>query len=258
MQRETVLITGASRGIGAAAAARYAAPHRHLILASRSREHLTAICGRVRALGGAADYITVDLSSADDVDAFLDELQERFGVPQGVVLNAGTSNNERLRDSNRSSVEYELAVNYVAPAEILMRLCPRMASQGGGRVVVVGSLASLVPFPGNATYAASKAALITLIRSLRLEHDQDGIQFGIVLPGLTDTDMTSHTRSLLPRMSPDAVATAILRCYEEGTTLEVPGVLNGLAARVFGAFPDAAGGLLARVSDLLIPKHTAS
>jgi short-subunit dehydrogenase len=253
MARERILLTGASRGIGAAAAARLAHPHRELILVARSERDLEQTCSEVRTRGGHATHMTVDLGDSSAVATMLDALERDFGDIDGLILNAGMSNNKRFADTSRASLERELAVNYLAPAEVMLRLVPKMASRQHGSAVIVGSLASIVPFPGNASYAASKAALWTLVRSLRIEHKASGIHLGAVVPGLTSTKMTAGSRSLLPSMSADRVAEAIGRCYEKKTSLEVPGTLNGLAARLFGAFPDAADSVLSRVADLLIP-----
>ncbi|MFB6375784.1 MAG: SDR family NAD(P)-dependent oxidoreductase [Bradymonadaceae bacterium] len=97
-----------------------------------------------------------------------------------------------------------------------------------------------ISFPGNATYAASKAALFALVRASRLELADTDVHFGIVLPGFTRTAMTTGLDSHLPSKSPEAVARAIVRCLEDRRAIVVPGLLNHLAMRIFGALPELA------------------
>jgi short-subunit dehydrogenase len=128
-----------------------------------------------------------------------------------------------------------------------------MRERGHGHFVVVGSLTALVPFPGNATYAATKAALLAFVRSLRLELSETDLHAGIVLPGYTRTAMTEKKESLLPRMEADEVAVAIERCIEEQRAVVVPGKANQLSALLFRVFPDLGERIVASIGDYLVP-----
>ena len=122
-----------------------------------------------------------------------------------------------------------------------------MIERDRGAVAVVGSLTSAVPFPGNASYAASKAALQALVRSLRLELTSTNVHLGLVLPGFTATSMTAGMSSLLPAMPADDVARAVERCLKERRPLVVPGLLNKVGLRLFSAAPALTDALLVRL-----------
>jgi short-subunit dehydrogenase len=153
-------------------------------------------------------------------------------------------------------MQRELEVNYLAPAELMRRMVPGMVRRGRGRVVVIGSLTSFVPFPGNASYSASKSALLALVRSIRVELQGTGVHFGVVLPGYTRTAMTEGRSSYLPAMLPEEVADAVALCYERERRLVVPGALNRAAARVFSMFPETSDRLLTRLARFVIPSPT--
>jgi short-subunit dehydrogenase len=246
---ESVVITGASRGIGEACALRLARPGRHLVLVARGKKALGRVCARVEALGGSAEYLQADLSTASRARRAAERLLERVEQVDGLVLNAGTSNDSCFPGTTMEQVEYELGVNYLAPTALTLALLPHMMRRRQGHIIGVGSVTSLMPFPGNATYAASKAALFALLRSLAIELRAHHIRVGMVLPGLTRTALTEGKKSLLPAAGPEQVAAAVESCLEKGTPLVVPGMDNRLMATLFRLFPmtlDRSVGLTAR------------
>ncbi len=253
---ETILITGASRGIGAAAARRLASPRRRILLVARGESALEARCREITAAGGIAEPLVADLGDPDSVRACIDEVDRSYGTPDGLVLNAAVSNDRAFEQTTTALLERELRVNYLAPAEVLLRFLPRMAERGHGKAVVVGSLTSIVPFPGNSSYSASKAALTALIRGLRLEYRNTGVALGVVMPGYTATQMTANLSSTLPPMSADAVGRAVEQCYERAFAQVVPGAMNRAAALLFSLFPDTADRVLGRFSRYLVPSAT--
>lgn len=120
-------------------------------------------------------------------------------------------------------------------------------------MVVVGSLTSILPFPSNATYGASKAPFLSLIKSLRLELKETGIHFGIILPGLTDTAATKDMSSAIPRAAPAEIAEAIHDCIVSEKGLLIPGAGNRLAAAVFQQFPGLAEKVIDPIKSLVVP-----
>lgn len=253
---ETVLITGGSRGIGAAAARWLASPRRHLVLVARGEPDLQERCREIQAMGGMATPLVADLGDPAALRNCITHVERTIGTPDGMVLNAAVSNNLAFQESSPTLLEQELRINYIAPAEILLHFLPLMAERGSGRAVVVGSLTSIVPFPGNASYSASKAALATLVRGLRMEYQGRGIAFGIVLPGYTETQMTATLSSNLVPMSADRVGRSVAECYEQADTQVVPGAVNRAAALLFSLFPQTADRFLGRFSRYLVPSAT--
>jgi len=251
---ETIAITGASRGIGAASAKHLASTRRRLVLVSRSEQSLVSLC---RSLPGEAVPVVADLSVETGGQELLSILAERSLVPDGWILNAGMANDVQFTATEGTAIKRELQLNYLTPLSILAAEVRRMKARGRGRIVTVGSLTSFVPFPGNATYAASKAALFTLVRSLRAELNGSGVELGVVLPGYTRTAMTNGMSSMVPSMSADEVGRCVARAYERGEALVVPGLANRMAARIFGGFPKTSDWMLARFADFIVPKANA-
>jgi short-subunit dehydrogenase len=235
--KQTVVITGASRGIGEACAKELGGPDRHLVLVARGKKELERVCREVREEGGSAEPLVADLSSAAKGRRCAERLLEKVGRVDALVLNAGTSNDALFQCSTLEKVEYELGVNYLAPLALTLGLLPDMLRRGEGSIVGVGSVTSLMPFPGNATYAASKAALFTLLRTVAIEVRDRGVQVGMVLPGLTRTALTHGKSTLLPALGPQQVAEAVREVIEEGKPMVVPGLDNKLMAMLFRLFP---------------------
>jgi uncharacterized protein len=250
--QETIVITGASRGIGEATAMHLARPGRELLLLARSEDKLDQICKEISRSGANAHYLVADLSSIELATKAAREIADRVDDIDILILNAGMSNDKRFEETTTDELFYELGVNYLAPVTLLHHLLPQLR-RSKGHVVVVGSLTAILPFPSNATYAASKAPLLSLIKSLRLEMKETGIHFGIVLPGLTETSATDGKRALIPKASPQEIAEAISKCIEERKGLLIPGAGNRIAAAIFQQFPELAEKVINPLKYHLVP-----
>ena len=250
--RETIVITGASRGIGEATAKRLAGPKTEMLLLARSEDQLDRVCRNLSRQGALADYLVADLSTVELACDAAEKIAERCETIDILVLNAGMSNDKRFQEATLDEIVYELGVNYLAPMALLHALLPQLKRRPG-HVVVVGSLTAILPFPSNATYAASKAPLLSLIKSLRLEMKETGIHFGIILPGFTDTAATEDMTSSIPRASPAEIAEAIHHCIATRKGLLIPGAGNRLVAALFQQFPGLAEKLIDPIKDYLFP-----
>jgi uncharacterized protein len=250
-----IAISGASRGIGEAVAYRLARPGDRFVLLARSEDRLAEVCARLREVGAEAEYLAVDLSSLDSAARAAECLRERVERLDVLVLNAGMSNDRTFARTRPEDARYELGVNYVAPMTLLHRLLPSMRGREDAHVVCVGSLTSILPFPCNATYAASKAALLALVRGLRVELAEEAMHLGIVLPGLTDTDIVPDSGApvRLPRASVDEVADAVAECIDERAGVVIPGWSNQIAARLWQSFPSVFDGLLEKTARYVVP-----
>ncbi len=248
MDLERIVITGASRGIGEAIAYRLARRGRRLLLLARTERDLERVSRRARGQGADVEYRCVDLARPEQVEQLVGELERDFGPVDALVLNAGVANQRSFFETDLASIDYELRVNFEAPAVFLRHVVRQMIERNRGSVAVVGSLTSVVPFPGNASYAASKAALQALVRSLRLELASTNVHLGLVLPGFTATPMTEGMTSALPAMSADQVARAVERCLTARRPFVVPGLINKVGLRLFSAAPALTDAVLARLS----------
>lgn len=187
------LVTGGTRGIGAAIAARLAADGHDLVLAHlRDADAAAQAAGRVRDLGVQCETVRADLTDADEVERLF-EVAARMGPLTGVVNNAGaTYRFAPLAETPAEEVRRTVEVNLVAP--LLVARSAVTALGEGGVLVNISSGAATIGSPGEYVhYAAAKAGLDTLTRGLGLEVADRGIRVVGVAPGLIDTDLHATT-----------------------------------------------------------------
>jgi short-subunit dehydrogenase len=210
----TVLITGASEGIGEAVAYRLAAAGAHVVLVARTAERLSVVRDRIVATGGTADAHPADLSDSASVSALADELERRYELDV-VVSNAGRSIRRSLSESAGRFHDFQRtnAVNYLGPVQLLLGVLPSMRRRGGGLVVNVSTAGILFPAPRWSAYLASKAAFDVWLRCAAPELRTDGIAVSTVYFGLVRTRMSAPTSALrgLPGMSAEEAAAVVCR-----------------------------------------------
>lgn len=172
------LVTGASRGIGAATA--------EALLAAGARVVRVA-----RSLAPADGYVDLaaDLTDPLQVEALATRLEREVGVPDVVVSNAGGFLLRPLADTSIADFDAQIAINLRAPFALARALLPRLQAAGGGCYITVGSVADHVGFPENAAYAASKYGLRGLHETLLAEYRGSGVRLTLISPGPTDTDI---------------------------------------------------------------------
>ena len=210
-----VLVTGASRGIGAAVARRLAASGARVALLARSEETLHALA---RQIGGGAVVLACDVRDTAALTRALGELPDVIGgAPEIVVNNAGAFFITTVQDTSVDAFTATLAVNLTAPFAVVHALLPAMRAAGSGHVVTIGSIADRATFPGNGAYAASKFGLRALHEVLRAELRGSGIRASLISPGPVDTELWNtidpdRQAGFTPRvqmLDADAVADAV-------------------------------------------------
>lgn len=155
-----VVITGASRGIGAEVARRLALAGAHVVLIARSADALEDIAESIRSHGGTAHTLAVDLRDSDATEAAAHRVLNEIGVPAVVISNAGHSIHRTLEEytDRGHDLVRTIGVNYLGPVALLRVMFPAMRENGGGSVVSVSSVSAVVPAAGWSVYGASKAA----------------------------------------------------------------------------------------------------
>ncbi|MFF5615231.1 SDR family oxidoreductase [Streptomyces albidoflavus] len=184
------VVTGGSRGIGAAVCARLAADGHDLVVGYRSdRAAAEAVAERVRAVGRRALAVAVDTADAASVDALFDEAAT-LGTVTGLVNNAGMSGPVgRLADADPAGLSRALDVNVLGYLLCARRAVRDLAASGGGALVNISSAAATLGSPGEYVhYAAAKAAVDTLTVGLAKEVAEDGIRVNCVAPGVIWTE----------------------------------------------------------------------
>jgi len=181
------LVTGAAGGIGRCISARLAAAGASLALVDIDRDGAEALLADLGAKGVA---IAADLSAPGDVRAAVTEAEEHLGPLDILVNNAGISGVGPPKpsvDTPLEEWEKTLAINVTAPFLFCQAVLPGMVERGRGAIVNVASMAGILCLPGRVSYAASKAALISLTKTLALEHARSGVRINAICPSWADT-----------------------------------------------------------------------
>ena len=208
-QQQVALVTGASRGIGAATARELARRGYALVLAARSQQLLAELAQECRQAGVPALAVPTDLSSILDVERLARIAQHHFGRVDLVIHNAGLGGSGKLlAQSDPNAIRELLAVNLDAPLVLTRALLPHMIERRSGTFVFVGSVVGRVAVPTSVAYSASKHGLRGFALALRREVRRYGIGVTLVAPGFVATDMTARLRGI-PKIPPERVARVI-------------------------------------------------
>lgn len=215
-QDKVVLITGASSGIGKAAALSYAAAGAKLILSDIQAEKGEAVVQEITQQGGKALFIATDVTQAEAVQALVKQGVETYGQLDIAINNAGIATGF-AKTSHLSHQEWErvIAVNqhgvfYCMQAELQV-----MEQQGHGAIVNVASIAGLKGFPGQLPYAASKHAVVGMTKSAALEYTRQPIRINAVCPVFTHSPMLDQLFEERPDYEQKLIHSIPLRRYGE-------------------------------------------
>jgi NAD(P)-dependent dehydrogenase (short-subunit alcohol dehydrogenase family) len=187
------LVTGASRGIGAATAFALDQAGARVALVARSRAGLEAVAG---TLSHDPIVVVADLAHPDTPEGVARDLVESVGGVDILVNNAARAARVPTVDLDAASIDDLLAVNVRAPLLLIAALLPPMLDRGAGCIINLSSVSALVGTPRRAAYAASKGAVDAMTRSLAIELGPSGIRVNSVAPGVVDTDLWARNKAI--------------------------------------------------------------
>jgi short-subunit dehydrogenase len=215
VEGKTILITGASSGIGEATAVRVGRNGAKVLLVSRTREKLDVVRRQIEETGGEAHVHPCDLTDTDAIGAMADGILSEHGGVDILVNNAGMSirrsvahSYDRLHDFERT-----IQLNYLGAVALILKLLPGMRERGFGHIVNISSMGVQINTPRFSAYVASKNALDGFSRSIATEILDDGVSITTVYMPLVRTPMiepTAHYRSM-PSISPEEASTMVAK-----------------------------------------------
>jgi len=197
-QDKTVMITGASSGIGRGLAVEIARRGAKVGLVARRADAMDDAVREIEAAGGKALALPADVQSQESVRTVADKLRAEFGPIDVLIANAGIGPARDALRFNAAEVADVMSVNVVGASNSVAAVLPEMLAQGSGQLVVISSLSAYRGLPKSAAYCASKAAVSAFFESLRLDLEPRGIAVTIIHPGFIKTALTAGRSAKLP------------------------------------------------------------
>jgi NADP-dependent 3-hydroxy acid dehydrogenase YdfG len=237
---KTVLVTGASSGIGEAAALRLASEGHQVALGARRTDRLHALVEKIRADGGRASAHRLDVTVRDDVRAVVDRVVEEHGRIDVIVNNAGIMPLSRLDALLVDEWDRMIEVNVKGLLHGIAAVLPHFQRQGGGHVVTVASVGAHEVVPTSAVYSATKFAAWAITEGLRLESDPS-IRATTITPGVVESELAQHISDPLAQdamqtyrrdaIPADAIARAISFAIDQPAEVDVNEIIVRPAAQ---------------------------
>ena len=257
---KTILITGASSGIGLTTAHRLANAGAHVLLVARTKETLDAVKAEIEATGGKADVFPCDLNDMDSIDAVAQQILTSVDHIDILINNAGRSIRRAVHESTDRFHDFErtMQLNYFGAVRLVMNLLPKMMIRREGHIINISSIGVLANATRFSAYVASKAALDAFSRCLSAEVHSHNIAITSVYMPLVRTPMIAPTKiykyvpTLSPEQATDLIAYAIVKRPKKVATN-----LGRLASITYSIAPDINNKLMS-IGYNLFPSSSAS
>lgn len=230
IQDKVILITGASSGIGEACARLLAEKGAHLLLGARRSERLEKLVGEIREAGGNAEFRRLDVTSREEVQAFVDFAVARFGRVDVLINNAGVMPLSPLDALKMDEWDRMIDVNIRGVLHGIAAALPLMQAQRSGQFVNVASIGAYSVVPTGAVYCATKYAVRAISDGLRQEVGGD-IRVTLVSPGVVESELAesisdAQSREMMREfrkisITPDAIARAVAYAVEQPADVDV-------------------------------------
>lgn len=199
LRDKVAIVTGASRGIGAAIAAELAMEGCHVVLAARSEERILALAERLHQLHGVRTLaLAVDIADPDAVTAMVARTVAEFGGVDLLINNAGMGIYGSMDEVKMADLRHVFDVNFFGAIQAMQAVVPAMRRRGGGVIVNISSIVGKFASPLGGGYTATKFALEGASAAARAELKRDRIKVIVVRPGLTETEFSQNARVSVP------------------------------------------------------------
>jgi len=246
LEGKTVIVTGASSGIGAATAKALGSVGASVVVSGRDEQRLAESASAVEEAGGKAAVAVAELTNYEEAEGVVDAALEAFGSLHGIVHSASIFDPQPLESTSPESLEVQWRANVGAPLFMTKKAVPHL--QPGSSVVLISSTTGTVGFPGCSAYSSTKGGVIALGRGLAVELAPKGIRINTVVPGYVMTPMLTPQLDAIDGYEDWIVAntpqTRIAGPEELATNIVF--MLSGLSDYVHGATLVVDGGWVAR------------
>lgn len=245
------VVTGGANGLGAAIATRLAAGGDTVVVADIDEAGAFEVAGEIHSKGHEAAPMAVDVTIEAEVAALVDAVDSRFGALHTLVCSAAVEDRRPLTETSDDDWQRVLDVNLKGPFLCMKHAIPRIAANGGGSVILMGSTLGYIGQPNFAAYCASKGGLANLAKQAAIEHAPDQVRVNVVSPSACDTGLFIEFARQTP--DPDAIVKMVTDnnpMRRLGTAEEVSETVAFLAspgaAYISGTTIPLDGGLAAR------------
>ena len=221
---QLVVISGASSGIGAAAACEFAKHHMQVVLLARREDRLNKVAKDIRSNGGRTHVIPVDLSIEAERERVCEEIKAKYGTPAVLINNAGFAWYGFYHEMPWETAREEVMINVIATLHLTRLFLPGVLARKRGAIINVGSIVGQFPNQGIAIYSGTKAFLDAFTTVLHRETQRSGVHVSVIRPGPVSTELFDMSESLpgsrrLPSerfaVTSEAVARRIWRLYQK-------------------------------------------
>lgn len=255
LRNKSVVITGASSGIGRAAALEFARRGASLVIAARRAEQLEDVARECRALGAKCTAVVADVTKREDCERLIRDA----GDVDVLVNNAGFAIFDAIENARPDDLESMMQTNYFGTVWCTQAALPNMLARRSGTIVNVSSIAGIMGYARMGGYCATKFAIIGFSEALRDEVLGRGVRVALVCPGTTETEFfVKAERGKMPGASrlilgvkPERVARAICAAAEDGKYRRILPPFAALYMRLKELFPRVAHLLMRRVSSMM-------
>ncbi len=249
LKGSTVIVTGASIGIGRETARLFARAGSNVVLASRDVEALEGLAGELEPLPGRGLVVPTDVADREAVKAMVERAVEEFGSIEVLVNNAGLGLNAPIAEGSLENIRHVVEVNLFGAIHCIQAVVPHLKERRRGTIVNVSSVVGRLATPYNGAYSATKAGLTALTDSLRLELQPYGIKVTAIYPGYT---ITGFQRNVLSEVEMPAPSRIVRGVGPEQVAKTIVGAVRRGRREAYVSFTDAAAVMMKNVSPRLI------